>query len=235
MKSIDKWFVCGWVAVLFVSILACSSGDPDEPDPISSMDVCGGIVGQICTVDGEVCFFEESQNCGQFDQQGTCELPPEFCTKEYFPVCGCDGKTYGNACMARAAGASVEQQGECPPVIGQICGTRGAQPCPTGQVCFWDSSANCGRTDQAGYCDIAPTQCYLIHRPVCGCDGQTYGNDCLAHAAGVSIDYDGACQSGNACGSRGLAPCPSGEFCNYPTRHYFCLIATISIKRFRHT
>ncbi|MDB5202260.1 MAG: hypothetical protein JWQ27_1669 [Ferruginibacter sp.] len=36
-----------------------------------------------------------------------------MCTQQYQPVCGCDGKTYGNACMARCAGVKSWTEGEC--------------------------------------------------------------------------------------------------------------------------
>jgi hypothetical protein len=56
--------------------------------------------------------------------------------------------------------------------------------------------------------------------PVCGCDGNEYGNDCEAMSAGVNVDYEGTCKSDpgqEQCGGFvGLACTDPNHFCEYP-------------------
>ena len=40
--------------------------------------------------------------------------PDQMCTMQYDPVCGCNQKTYSNACSAQCHGITKYVKGECP-------------------------------------------------------------------------------------------------------------------------
>jgi len=175
-----------------------SAAVPSTGTNTANEKMCGGIAGVQCP-EKQYCAFAPEAHCGAADMSGTCAPIPDVCAEMLDEVCGCDDKTYGNPCQAARAGVSVVMKGACAKheaaalAEGALCGTRGVSAdCGEGLYCAYKS--DCGATDAGGKCSKKPMMCTKIYMPVCGCDGKTYGSDCTAASAGVSVMRKGECK-----------------------------------------
>ncbi len=73
---------------------------------------CGGAADTKCPGANQFCDRGVGK-CQTPDAEGVCKVKTQMCTMDFTPVCGCDGKTYANACGATSAGISVDHAGEC--------------------------------------------------------------------------------------------------------------------------
>jgi hypothetical protein len=82
------------------------------------------------------------------------------------------------------------------------CENGDAALCSAGEYC--DQRISCGTSAPSqGHCLPKGTaDCSSGGPTICGCDGTTYANECLATSAGVAVQYFGAC---------GTAGCWDGE------------------------
>lgn len=130
--------------------------------------------------------------CDVIGSPGWCQMPDDDCGWLYDPVCGCNEVTYNNDCERQRAGVWLDYWGPCEITPERPCGPF-YPPCASSEFCEFPPG-DCGwGEDPTGICTLRPMECSLIYDPVCGCNGITYGNDCLRQLDGVSLLHRGEC------------------------------------------
>jgi hypothetical protein len=76
--------------------------------------------------------------------------------------------------------------------LGERCGSFVGGYCVPGLWCDRDPG-QCGLAERRGTCVKVRQLCFQLYRPVCGCNGNTYANDCHRIRVQVAKKHDGKC------------------------------------------
>ena len=214
-----------------LDISGCSEGQrdgdgdgvPDEKDYCVDSNLDDFVDAQGCSenqidADGDGVIAKEDLCPNDKGLEDNYGCPNEIigiglpCSPGYSPVCGADGKSYVNPCVARGVGLEVAYHGrcrdtrpeDCPDDINYVCGTDGRtykNPCLA--EAFGSKVRFSGRCEDVFICPDSDED--MILGTACGFDGITFwGNSC--DNIGREIAYYGGCIN-----SLGLAPCPFND------------------------
>jgi hypothetical protein len=97
------------------------------------------------------------------------------------------------AMLVIVCGAALGSVGASAANLDEACGGPTSITCNSALWCQ-KAEGQCAVPEAPGKCDKAPTFCMRVSRPVCGCNGKTYPNDCERQRVKVQLDHTGACK-----------------------------------------